>query len=968
MRADLAEFSKKRNKTQVEKDAEPKREFSVDAMNDEAMEKIAVEIRAAGGDKDPEADRKRLSSGENERFKEYKHHNFARRWGVLTNDPGKDEEWFIASPPVLSPDDPQYLCEMCRHIDFRALFSQRGLPGNIQAYSSSIQLHGLSRIMNAEHCAFCRLLRKKIERDDLLADHIPQAKEYGSFIMRVLDEGPDYALRIEFELPDVEATHPRFILAQMAEDEPRPLQGLTTSQETANLPRLKKWLDDCDSHHASATTNNINTLVGSTPPTLRFIDIEDNCITEVPTPCAYACLSYVWGQQGSQLQLTTDTRAKLEVPHALENAQTSGLPQTIIDALEVSRSVGLRYIWVDALCIIQDDDDDKAAIISKMGAIYGNSALTIVTSSNSDPTAGIPGVSRPRSQNQLSTTIQGMGVMIASHDTRLPQGDIEDSKWNSRAWTYQERVLSPRTVYFTESQMCFDCHHSNAFEDTVPVLDPEYKPLLVNEQTRFDSRMYDLWMRVWSDPTQYQYANKAFDIGDCIMSIISEDPDGPDGCSEDPAPIYRIKDVGSKTMDTPFVKGGTLWDMYKHGVRAYTKRLMTNPSDGVNAFLGIADVIRQGTNTTFWYGMPEFAFHQSLLWHPREPLKRRMKRGSDEPLFPSWAWAAWEGSVSYRGRGWYNAVAFPCSPALQWLQKIPQEKMIGYIMQAVRNGQKSREEANEMIKNTLGVKDILEELHNADVIHFDYEERGWVVERDETRNVHFYTHPEYPGVKFDYPIFLPDQTLTKLPTDAGTLFFQTRVAPVKFADMPNTHVVSGPAVDQFLQIGLNDEKRSANYRPPWQRIVYHQGYRAGFLSLNVPWDEVDVQSDQYYLAVISREGLSQIEEPTLNWDMFWKMDPQTVVRGLFGEERTRKDGMTMRLVEEPVGPKEQRPRNETGDPYWDEYRFGEVTLFDVYNVLLLKKDGRMHERVGVGKVNYCAFHCTKAERETVRLV
>jgi len=103
----------------------------------------------------------------------------------------------------------------------------------------------------------------------------------------------------------------------------------------------------------------------------------------------YATLSYCWGSGVQQLTTTTSNLRD----HML--ALPCGLPKTISDAVEVCRKVGIRYLWVDALCIIQDDESDKLDQIAKMGSIYKNSTVTIVAASTENVTDGFLSNGKP---------------------------------------------------------------------------------------------------------------------------------------------------------------------------------------------------------------------------------------------------------------------------------------------------------------------------------------------------------------------------------------------------------------------------------------------------------------------------------------------------------------------------------------------------------------------------------------------
>ncbi|KAJ9424261.1 heterokaryon incompatibility protein-domain-containing protein [Fusarium oxysporum] len=805
----------------------------VDGMTDEELSRISIHISSIEEESGEHSDEK-MKDEETTKFDEYKHHQFIHRWGLFQDSDGRDEEWFIPDPPVLEETDPEYLCDMCRHIDFKILLSQRGLPGNQLPGQSRISVYGIPKVMDENsHCSFCRLIRKRAIHDGILTDVHPDDWPGMQLSISTLDDGPGFPLRLQVEFSDLDrlkvsrlVIHP----VEPVESQSMPLQGLLVRKDSADMSRLRGWLQTCKKDHKPAETDSteyLKPLMG----TLRVIDTVDNCVKEVDTPCDYICLSYVWGT-GSQTQYTTKTRDQLSKPGGLGNV---GLPQTILDAIKVTKQLGIRYLWIDALCITQDEKDDKARVISNMGTIYANAVLSIMASSNVNPTDGLPGVGIPRSQEQSIEKLQGITLAVAFQDARQRYSDIEDRLWNTRAWTFQERVLSRRSVYFANSQMCFICPHGACFEDTVPVSGPNsYTIVPFNDQLQLTSRIHDLWIRIWSDPTQAAYINKAFATEDDMTIFVGEDPTTGEA-SEDGAPLYKSKAIpSSDTIDAPLIKGHTLW---KH-------------------------LIHRGTNTKFWHAMPEFALTRSLLWYPKEPLSRR-RSPDGKILFPSWSWAAWQGHVAYRGRGFHNAVCYAPASMIMWLKSATVDEFMETFVQVER----TQEEIDERRQQAENSRLLLHKTDLWSLLHIDCYEHGWAVEHNEDRNQHLFVHEAYPGMRFEFPINLPDEPIVELPFE-DTLYFRAKAVSVRLCDKPSESYLASPIQDNFIQIGVNDEDRSANNRRPWQRILYHQGYRAGSLSLNVSLEHLNIPSTaeevqnspvKYILVAISRDSLPRVQ-------------------------------------------------------------------------------------------------------------
>lgn len=929
----------------------------VDVLSDRDLERLTITLN-----NDTEGHQRivaKATKDQHEKFKQYKHHSFVKRWEPLSPDAPLDDEWFISDPEVLPEDDPGYLCEMCRHLDFAALFNKRGISGNnVPSMPTQIKIYGLWKIMqdDGNTCVFCGLLRRKITEGGSISGVSDDDIRDCQFYINVLDEGPEYALRLEIQLEVEGRTVERFVVQRVEENPQQPLAGRLVQQDRAELDRLRQWLQICDDTHPSSEKGLERDLAS-----LRAIDTEELRVREVETPCRYACLSYVWGK-GSQTQYTTDTKDSLEAPNGL---QVADLPPTIKDAIKVTKEAGLRYLWVDALCILQDDPSDKAKIISKMGPIYGNAALTIVASANSDPHEGLPGMGTAhRAVTQDKATFQGMTVAVGLHDPRQTIPDIDESLWSSRAWTFQERALSARSVYFTRSQMVFKCVHSAAMlEETVPVPDPEFRHAAIEDQAESD-----LISLLWFHPSLSRWQNKGFSTrGEEAKIMITGDIDVKSYMNMSIKERREIAPVFDIAVDAPRdfmgslggADGSTPWDLYRRAVDDYTKRKLSWESDAVNAFAGVEHIVRQGMNAKFWSGLPSFAFEQALLWKAREPLELRCQ--NDNAIFPSWSWAAWRGQVSYSGRGWRNSVHWEPLPVIRWyVRKDPQWFVDRFKAERDRTEEEMEAYTAQLSKARLLLSE-LDSFRHVDAVDKD----GWALKHDEEYNRHIYSHDAYPGVRLTYPVDLPGQIIDDRPDTNGVLLFKAHVVPIILCDMEETPSKM-EVEDRFLQLGINDESRSANHRLAWQRIVYHQGYRAGFLTLNNDeWLPHERDGCEYHLAAISRGSLPQVPPPPSGWDHYWNMEPRKIHYHLLHEEWTL--GLSNADAPNEAAEPSTWPRSEDGDPHWDTGRFNGIAAFDVYEVLLLMKSHGRSLRMGAGRISYCAFAAAKPKEMLVKL-
>ena len=155
--------------------------------------------------------------------------------------------------------------------------------------------------------------------------------------------------------------------------------------DTFNWELAKLWLRTCEQEHSEDCTH--QTQLPEVIDTL-LVDVTNHCLTRATSASRYVALSYVWGQV-QQFQTTTATLPSLLAPNALPVME---LPSAIRDAITAVRSMGERYLWVDALCIPQDDFVVKHFQIAHMATIYTSAVLTLVAASGKDAGSRLPGV------------------------------------------------------------------------------------------------------------------------------------------------------------------------------------------------------------------------------------------------------------------------------------------------------------------------------------------------------------------------------------------------------------------------------------------------------------------------------------------------------------------------------------------------------------------------------------------------
>ena len=172
----------------------------------------------------------------------------------------------------------------------------------------------------------------------------------------------------------------------------------------------------------------------------------------------YVALTHRWGDTSLHGRFHSLRHATLEGWR--EHLDLSMLPQTFQDAVKITRSLGFRYLWVDALCIIQDDAGDLQAQIGKMEDVFRCAYVTLSATCAVDSDDGFLKADRKlRRHYPLSYANQlGSLDMIYLCDPIDDFGrHVEQSALSNRGWVFQERALSRRIIHFTEFQVYWEC-------------------------------------------------------------------------------------------------------------------------------------------------------------------------------------------------------------------------------------------------------------------------------------------------------------------------------------------------------------------------------------------------------------------------------------------------------------------------------------------------------------------------------
>ncbi|KAK3988239.1 heterokaryon incompatibility protein-domain-containing protein [Cladorrhinum sp. PSN332] len=198
-----------------------------------------------------------------------------------------------------------------------------------------------------------------------------------------------------------------------------------------------------------------------------LVDFQD------PMMGSFAALSYCWGskeehERNTPLQLNASTKTSLRA-----GLPTSKLPLTLRQAVMVSRHLDIEYIWIDALCIIQDESSDWMAEAKKMATVYNMAKITIIATGASSSYDGFlkQNLNSAHLESAFHQPIQLVAQMYctsgfhANRRLHLPQSDPIDS----RGWTYQEELLSTRMLRFTKEDVQWQCNSHSTCVCSQPI-------------------------------------------------------------------------------------------------------------------------------------------------------------------------------------------------------------------------------------------------------------------------------------------------------------------------------------------------------------------------------------------------------------------------------------------------------------------------------------------------------------------
>jgi len=505
------------------------------------------------------------------------------------------------------------LCKWCQRLSssFEEVFRKQYST----AIGRALKTGGPARGPKVDSCRLCELFAKtfgtlKIYRS---SEYRPRAFSSNRINDRGWDSVSTAMLSFEgdtrgpFLVPQTEGANTVRILSSLV-----------------SLDLLKDWMGYCRRRHTNRCGRAVESSMLRSIFGFKVIDCETGRI--VPwSGQRYATLSYVPGKNSRHPSFAC--------------VLPDEIPSTIEDAIRVTLSLEIKYLWVDKYCINQDDEEQIVDQIPKMDLIYGSSEVTIIAAAGKDENYGLPGVGPLRHIHQPRARIGKHHLVSSMAD---PTRAIARSAWWKKASAYQEGILARRRIVFTNEQAYFECGGMYCCE----ALNLNLDALHTDDGQRFRARYCDGISKenVGLFPAELGYSPWEM--------------------------VERITEYSHRTVDreSEVLAGvlgllralGTSREQLRHilGVPVLPLALKAKHSAALSRYL------RKSTapKSTLLVG-----FVAGLCWEGDQRMKRR-------PGFPSWSWIGWKCDVTAKHtaavsgtEGWNCPVSWPIHHKAWWV-------------------------------------------------------------------------------------------------------------------------------------------------------------------------------------------------------------------------------------------------------------------------------------------------------------
>ena len=450
---------------------------------------------------------------------------------------------------------------------------------------------------------------------------------------------------------------------------------------TANTVRLKPsvrqvnhvvegWLKKCEDEHSHLCAH---WTVISLPT--RVIDVTDEpprLYQSEGEGESYVCLSYCWGKD-ENLTTTKDT-----LSDRLSGIEWDEMPKTFQQAIKITRALNIQYLWIDALCIIQDDHDDWLRESSKMAEVYSGAYLTLCAQSSSGAQGGcmpskVTQKCDPRSFGEVGSNypqVHQIDVNVGPNQIgtvhlrqKLSHSVILDEATRSlpgplltRGWAYQERLLSNRLVHFTKNELVWECRESMLCECGGISGDIEIKlgrGIGTTRRSNFHwASMTIAAMKFRKEKALLSQREENDDDDDYYGLTGLYDEDNED--VNDNEDVKDNEDIEDKWMSKETISSlNTAWH---EAITGYSSLKLKKHTDRLPAVAGLAQRFEDAGLGRYLWGIWEYELPYDICWQYTgfRPWRQSFKPGMQSyeiSSSPSWTWASVTGGVMWYGPG-----------------------------------------------------------------------------------------------------------------------------------------------------------------------------------------------------------------------------------------------------------------------------------------------------------------------------
>lgn len=422
-----------------------------------------------------------------------------------------------------------------------------------------------------------------------------------------------------------------------------------------------RWIGECQKQHTGCDNKFIPESSKHYLP-LRLLNVgdhDDETISlklssqlEGEIPRDYIALSHCWGE-AVNVTLTKSNAAKMA------NLQIKSLSKNFQHAVQITRALKVRYLWIDSLCIVQDDDGEWESQSANMGLVYANAKCVISASASRDSNGGC---FMPKDLFRDDCTLRGSSqrsISVKSSDNesfaaslKLFKDKAENTVLSTRAWAFQERYLARRVLHFCEGVVFFECND-----------------LVVRDGHRRSGWEYPVRAGVRSDgtlhpPEEYEAVQQPIERfmtaqnptkrGRFRAALRQQPSVNPDYAAQQKQLRKLLAMSARSGMRGAFellwrFKGTTLAEKVEFHqswyemVEQYSARKLTRESDKLKAMSGIAYFIQKNTTLRYTAGLWKEMLAFNLLWVVSSPPEERPVRN-----IPSWSWGSVDGRISHR--------------------------------------------------------------------------------------------------------------------------------------------------------------------------------------------------------------------------------------------------------------------------------------------------------------------------------